>query len=174
MAIGRGSLIDRHRLKRAPASRPSFSSVLVLLAVSINLLAYLMSLRIPNGAAEVNPLVHPGSLVSLGYSEGIIITVSLLISVLIRDETKRSIVQAAVVALLAGDAMNDVVFTLTGSQYLAVVTSYAFTALIPALAAIRSMQVRTFKNGLKWSAKAQMPTRAPSQPPSRPRGSPKG
>jgi len=122
------------------AWRPSVSITLVLASISANLLAFTLSLRIPSGASEVNPLVHPGLLVSLGYSEGIIVLISFMLSVLIRDEAKRSVVLAAVLAVLTGDALNDIVFSVTNSQFLAVDISYAFTALIPSFVAIRWIQ----------------------------------
>ena len=50
---------------------------------------------------------------------------------------------AAVVAVLTGDALNDIVMTLTNSQFLAVDISYAFTALIPAFVAMRWVQSQT-------------------------------
>jgi len=122
------------------AWRPSVSFTLVLASLSANLLAFTLSLRIPSGASEVNPLVHPGLLVSLGYSEGIIVLISFVLSVLIQDEAKRSVILATVLAVLTGDALNDTVFSVTDSQFLAVDISYAFTALIPALVAIRWIQ----------------------------------
>jgi len=79
-------------------------------------------------------------LASLGYSEGIIVLISFVLSVLIRDEAKRSVILATVLAVLTGDALNDTVFSVTNSQFLAVDISYAFTALIPAFVAIRCIQ----------------------------------
>ena len=122
------------------AWRPSVSFTLVLASTSVNILAFTLSLRIPTGASEVNPLVQPGMLASLGYSEGIIVLISFVLSVLIRDEAKRSVILATVLAVLTGDALNDTVFSVTNSQFLAVDISYAFTALIPAFVAIRCIQ----------------------------------
>jgi hypothetical protein len=80
---------------------------------------------------------------SFGYSEGIIVLVSLVLSRLVQDEAKRSVILAAVLAVLTGDALNDIVFTLTTSQFLAVDISYAFTALIPAFVAVNWIQSQT-------------------------------
>jgi len=123
--------------------RPSVSFTLVLASVSANLLAFVLSLRIPTGASEVNPFVHPGMLASLAYSEGMILLVSFILSVLLRDEAKRCVILGAVVAVLTGDALNDIVFTLTSSQFLATDISYAFTALIPAFVAMKWIQWQT-------------------------------
>jgi hypothetical protein len=128
---------------RLTAYRPSVSFTLVLTSISANLLAFTLSLRIPSGASEVNPLVHPGTIASLGFSEGIIVLVSFALSRLLQDEAKRSVILAAVLAVLTGDALNDIVFTLTNSQFLAVDISYAFTALIPTFVAIRWIQAQT-------------------------------
>jgi hypothetical protein len=122
------------------AWRSSVTFTLVLVSISANLLAFTLSLQIPSGASEVNPFVHPGSLASLGYSEGIIILISFVLSILILDEAKRSVVLAAVVAVLTGDALNDIVYSLSRSQFLAVDISYAITALVPALVAARWIQ----------------------------------
>ena len=80
---------------------------------------------------------------SLGYSEGIVVLVSFVLSGLVRNEAKRSVVLAAVLAVLTGDALNDIVFTLIKSQFLAVDISYACTALIPAFVATRWIQSQT-------------------------------
>jgi len=125
--------------------RPSVSFTLVVASISINLLAFTLSLGIPSGASEVNPLVHPGSLASLAYSEGIIILSTFVLSALVRDEGQRTVILAAVVAVLTGDALNDLVFTLTTSQFLAVITSYASTALIPAFVATRWIRFQANK-----------------------------
>jgi hypothetical protein len=125
------------------AWRPSVSFTLVLASISANLLAFTLSLHIPSGASEVNPLVHPGLLASLGYSEGIIVLVSFVLTILIPNEEKRSVVLAAVVAVLTGDALNDIVYTLTRSQFLAADISYTFTALIPAFVAMKWIQSQT-------------------------------
>ena len=122
------------------AWRPSVSFTLVAASMSANLLAFVMSLRIPSGASEVNPLVHPGSLASLGYSEGLIVSVSVILTFLVRNEAVRSVMLAAVVGVLAGDVLNDIVMTLTNSQFLAVDISYAFTALLPAFVALKWIQ----------------------------------
>jgi hypothetical protein len=130
------------------AWRPSVSFTLVLASISTNLLAFTLSLHIPNGASEVNPLAHPGMVASLGFSEGIIMLVSFTLSRLLRDEVRRSVILSAVVAVLTGDALNDIVFTLTTSQFLAVDISYAFTALIPAFVALRWIQFQGNQNHL--------------------------
>jgi hypothetical protein len=129
-------------VKRAPW-RPSASFTLVITSISANLVAFALSLQIPSGASEVNPFVHLGMMVSLGFSEGIVVLVSFILSRLLRDEAKRSVILAGVVAVLAGDALNDIVFTLTNSQFLAFDISYAFTALIPAFVAMRWIRSQT-------------------------------
>jgi hypothetical protein len=125
--------------------RPSISSIIILASISANLLAFALSLQIPNDASEVNPLVHPGMMASLLFSEGIILLVSFLLTILLHDEAKRSVVLAAVAAVLSGDALNDLVFSLTNNQFLAVDISYAFTALIPALVAMRWVRSQTIQ-----------------------------
>jgi len=125
---------------RRRAWRASVSLGLTVASVCANLSAFIMSMRIPSGASEVNPLVHPGTLSSLAYSEGLIILISFALSTLLRDEGKRSVILAAVVALLTGDALNDIVFSFTGSQFLAADISYASTALIPAFVAMKCIQ----------------------------------
>jgi len=129
--------------KKLMAWRPSVSFSLVMSSILANLLAFTLSLRIPSGASEVNPLVHPGSLASLGYSEGVIVLVSLALSILVRDEGRRCVILAAVVAILTGDVVNDVVFSVTNSQFLAVDISYSLTALIPAFVAARWVRSQT-------------------------------
>jgi hypothetical protein len=120
--------------------RPSISFTLVLASISANLLAFLQSLRIPSGALEANPFVHPGMIESFGFSEVIILVGSFMLSKLLRDEAKRSVVLAAVTGLLTGDALNDIVVSLTTNQFLAVDISYTFTALVPAFVAMRWLE----------------------------------
>jgi hypothetical protein len=127
---------------RLAAWRPSVSFALILTSISANLFAFVLSLRIPSGDSEVNPLVRPGLFASLAYSEGIIILVFFALTALLQDEAKRSVILAAVVGVLTGDALNDAVLTVTNSQFLAVDISYAFAALIPAFVAMKWIQSR--------------------------------
>jgi hypothetical protein len=115
----------------------SLYSGLILLGVTVNLIAFALSLLIPAWATEANPYVQPGSLLSLARSETIIILGSLLCRLLCKDRMMLNMLQAAIVALLTGDASNDVLLMISGREFLAIVGSYALTAFIPTLVAIK-------------------------------------
>jgi hypothetical protein len=123
--------------------KPSLSFILVLVSISANLAAFVLSLGIPSGASEVNPFARPGLLISLGFSVGIIVLVCVALARLLRDEVTRCVVLAAVVGVMTGDALNDFVYTVTRSQFVAVDISYGFTALIPAFVAMKLIRTRT-------------------------------
>lgn len=116
--------------------RPSPFVILALAATVVNLSAFLLSLHVPTGAYEANPNVRPGSLVSLGFSEGLVLLASFILRIISTDREVRIIVQAAVVALLSGDTINDLILVATGSQFFAIASSYTITAIVPALVAI--------------------------------------
>jgi hypothetical protein len=139
MTDKRGSAFHMERM-RLMAWRPSTSFAIMLASVSINLVAFALSIRIPSGDSEANPFVHPGMLASLGFSEGTIVLGSFMLSKLIRDEAKRCVILAAMAGLLTGDALNDIVISLTNNQFLAVDISYTFTALVPAFVAMKWLQ----------------------------------
>lgn len=108
----------------------------------MNLIAYVLSSRLPSWAAEANPFVQPGSLVSLALAETTILAVSSLCRFLGRDAATRNILLAAVVAVLTGDASNDVVLVLTRSQFFAIAASYFSITMIPTFVAMRSLELQ--------------------------------
>ena len=120
--------------------------VLVLLSVSANFVAYALSKRAPPGFVEMNPFAHPESFSSIGFSEGCVLTGSLLVLLSFDNVEQRNIIQSFFAGFQFGDAANDIVLMITSAAYVAIVVSYATAALIPTVVAMKSVRLRGSEN----------------------------
>lgn len=80
--------------------------------------------------------VQPGSLLSLATTEGVILAVSIVLLVLIRDVAERTVLQGPVSGSFPADAVNDVVLVSTGNLFLAMELAWITAVAMPAMVAI--------------------------------------
>jgi hypothetical protein len=114
----------------------SFFGALAILCIASNLVAFVVSSRLPPIYMELDRLVQPGSLLSLARTEGFILISSFVLLALVRNVAERTILQGLVLGVLAADAMNDIALVSTGNWPFAMELALATAVSIPALVGI--------------------------------------
>ncbi len=118
----------------------SFAALAILCVVS-NFIAFVVSSGLRSNYVELDPSVQPGSLLSLGMTEGIILAVSVSLFVLIHDAAERTVLLGLVSGFFAADAVNDVVLVSTGSMYLAMELAWITAVAIPSVVGISLLRM---------------------------------
>jgi hypothetical protein len=108
-------------------------AVLAIFGMVSNLVAFVVSSGLPSNYIELDPLVQPGSLLSLARTEGIILAVSLVILTMMQESSERMALQGLITGFFTADAVNDIILISTGNSFLAMELAWVTAAAIPAM-----------------------------------------
>jgi hypothetical protein len=108
--------------------------LLVVVGLVGNLLAsmatYLM--LVSRSAVETDLAVQPGSFASLAKTEGLILLISIVLLLSVKNRAERGLLQCLVTGVLLADAVHDVILLVTGSWYLSLLIPFVVAASLPA------------------------------------------
>lgn len=121
--------------------------ILTAAAVVANLTAFVLTVNIPAGFSELNPVPKGISPSSLMFSEGLLMVGSGLLYVLVRSPGERNLVQSSVAALLLADAINDLCQITPIPLYGTVLISYGVAALFPTFFALHTLSTAVSAKG---------------------------
>jgi len=92
---------------------------------------------------ELDQWVAPGSLLSLGRTEGLILAGSVLFYLVSPRGLERIAIQSLVSGFFTADAVNDVILRTTGSNLLATEFSWVAAAMLPMMAFMTILDQKT-------------------------------
>lgn len=119
-AVVLGALV--HWTGRGRPSRPGHLFVILVATACLSNLGASVatftasSLR-PGSVHELNSLVRPGSIVSLGDTELLVVLCAALILFVAKEDSNRTVLQSMVTGLFLADALHDTILFLTQNPY---------------------------------------------------------
>jgi len=128
--------------------RAPFLALTVFCMLS-NLVAFAVTSRLSLSFVELNPLVQPGSPISLLATETAILIFSAILLTRIHDSGERTALQSLIAGVFGADALNDLVLLFTGDGFLAAVMAWLVAASIPTVVCIELLR-RSRRHAIGW------------------------